>query len=115
MNFLKGQLWRFWYFLRKLLWGKEPPRFAKCVSELPEDLTDDFIYTVGENGFLWFVALKCPCGCGDIIHLNLLPEAKPCWKVEIHSDGTVSLKPSVWSLKGCKSHYFVKNGEIDWC
>ncbi len=115
MNFLKARFWRFWYFLRNLIWGKEPPRFAKYVSELPEDLTEEFIYIVGENKFLWFVALKCPCGCGDVIHLNLLPEANPYWKVESHSDGTVSLKPSVWSLKGCGSHYFVRNGEINWC
>lgn len=115
MNWLKLKYWRVWYFLQRLIWKEEIPRFVKCVSELPDDLKDDFVYIVGENNFLWFVALKCPCRCGDIIHLNLLPETKPCWKVDTHLDGTVSIKPSVWSLNGCSSHYFVRNGKIEWC
>lgn len=115
MSWLKTHFWRIWFLLRKLIWKKEPPRFAKYISELADNLTDDIIYVVGENEFFWFVVLNCPCGCGDIVHLNLLPEANPCWKIESHSDGTISVKPSVWSLKGCKSHYFIKNGEINWC
>lgn len=115
MNWLKLKYWRIWYFLRKIIWKEEIPRFTKYVTELPDNLSDEFIYVVGENRFLWFVALKCPCKCGDTIHLNLLPEAKPCWEVEKHFDETVSLRPSVWSLQGCGSHYFVQNGKIKWC
>jgi Family of unknown function (DUF6527) len=115
VNFLKLNFWRFWYLLRKLIWKDEIPRFAKYVSELPDNLSDDFIYVVGENGFQWFVALNCPCKCGDFIHLNLLTEARPCWEIERHSDLTLSVKPSVWSLKGCGSHYFIKAGKIKWC
>lgn len=115
MTWLKLKYWQIWYFLRKLIWKEEIPRFAKYVTELPNNLSDDYIYIVGENDFLWFVVLKCPCGCSNIIHLNLLTEASPCWKVEKHSDETISLKPSVWSLKGCGSHYFIRGGKIKWC
>ena len=31
------------------------------------------------------------------------------------SDGSVSLMPSVWRQKGCRSHFFLRHGRIDWC
>jgi len=30
-------------------------------------------------------------------------------------DGTITLKPSVWRTKGCRSHFLVRNSRIDWC
>lgn len=115
MNFVKLNCLRFLHLLRKLICKEEIPRFAKYVSELPDNMSDEFIYIIGENGFQWFVALNCPCKCGDVINLNLLAEAKPRWEIETHYDLTLSIKPSVWSLKGCGSHYFVTNGKIKWC
>lgn len=112
---IKKKLWRVWYFLRKLIWKEEIPKFAKYVSEVPENLENKFVYIIGENNYQWFAVLKCPCNCGDNIHLNLLEDSTPVWKTEDHSDGTITLKPSVWSLKGCQSHYFVRNGKIKWC
>lgn len=31
------------------------------------------------------------------------------------ADGTVSIKPSGWRQKGCRSHFFLKRGQIEWC
>ncbi|WP_436231260.1 DUF6527 family protein [Caballeronia sp. LjRoot29] len=57
----------------------------------------------------------CPCGCGEVIELNLLKQARPCWSAEEHPDGTISLVPSVWRQRGCRSHFFLRRGGIEWC
>jgi hypothetical protein len=59
--------------------------------------------------------MVCPCGCGDVVQLNLLPTTRPRWRVEDHPNGTVTLFPSVWRQKGCRSHYHLRRGVIVWC
>jgi hypothetical protein len=56
--------------------------------------------------------MYCPCGCRDIIQLNLLPDARPCWQVVFHPDDTVSLYPAVWRQEGCRSYFFVRQGRV---
>jgi hypothetical protein len=115
MKWLILKFWRFWYFVRKIIWKKPAPLFAKFVNDLPDVLGQKYVYLTGENGYLWEAAFKCPCGCDATIQLNLLPEVNPCWQAEEHIDGTISLSPSVWSKKGCGSHYFMRRGFITWC
>ncbi|MGE0288414.1 MAG: DUF6527 family protein [Bradyrhizobium sp.] len=59
--------------------------------------------------------MMCPCGCGEVIELNLLQQARPCWNAQEHQNGTVSVTPSVWRRKGCRSHFWLRRGRIDWC
>jgi hypothetical protein len=104
---------------RRLRWPRPRPkpgrlRFAH-VDEFPDTLKPSIVYVSGEGQHLWAAAMKCPCGCGDVIELNLLKKVRPCWSVEEHPDGSVSLTPSVWRRKGCGSHFFVRHGRIDWC
>ncbi|TKW76928.1 MAG: hypothetical protein DI543_18380, partial [Bradyrhizobium icense] len=56
-----------------------------------------------------------PCGCGSVLHMNLLPDERPCWEVTQHGDGTASLHPSVWRQKDCKSHFWFRRGRVQWC
>jgi len=85
------------------------------VEELPDLLQAHTLYLAGENGYFWAAAMLCPCGCGDAIELNLLKKARPCWTVHEHSDRSASLTPSVWRRQGCRSHFFLRHGRIDWC
>jgi hypothetical protein len=85
------------------------------VEEFPDKLDRAKVYLAGEGDNLWAAAMICPCGCGDVIKLNLLKQARPCWGVQEHSDGTVTLAPSVWRQKGCGSHFLLRHGRIDWC
>lgn len=85
------------------------------VEEFPDNLEKTKVYLAGEGENLWAAAMVCPCGCGDLIELNLLKQARPCWNVRLHSEGTVSLTPSVWRQKGCRSHFWLRSGRIDWC
>jgi Family of unknown function (DUF6527) len=113
-------LWAVITFLpRRLaaLWLSRKPKAYRCVrvEEFPDRLEPSKVYLAGEGDDLWAASMICPCGCGAVIELNLLKQARPCWSVEEHRDGTISLKPSVWRQKGCRSHFFVRHGRIDWC
>lgn len=90
-----------------------PLRTVK-VEELPDELEAKKVYVAGENGFEWFAAMLCPCGCGATLHMSLLPDARPRWRLTEHKDGTVSLHPSVWRVKNCRSHFFLRRGLIEW-
>jgi hypothetical protein len=53
----------------------------------------------------------CACGCGAKIRT---PLSHTDWTLKEESEGP-TLHPSVgnWQLP-CKSHYYIKNGHIDW-
>lgn len=62
----------------------------------------------------WAVAFRCPCGCGNRIELMLIEEAIPNWKLNIDPEGKPTLHPSIWRQKGCKSHFWLRNGKVTW-
>ncbi|MGK2742260.1 DUF6527 family protein [Tepidicaulis sp. LMO-SS28] len=59
--------------------------------------------------------MRCPCGCGDTIVLQLIPEARPRWDLFQNDQGHPTLRPSVDRNAGCESHFWVRNGKITWC
>ncbi len=93
----------------------KPQLASRCVDDVPDHVEPGTVYIVGENGHLWCVVLLCPCGCREVIQLSLLPAARPHWHVVLESGGTVTLSPSVWRVRGCRSHFFLRNGMIVWC
>lgn len=58
----------------------------------------------------WFI-MRCPCGCGDDVPVNLDPRTGPAWR--LYKPGRrATLYPSVWRDNGCRSHYIVHHGMI---
>ena len=98
----------------KLPRKKLKPYRSVHVDEMPDTFKPLTVYLCGEGEYLWAAAMICPCGCKDVINLNLLRTVRPCWSVQEHPDGTVTQTPSVWRQKGCRSHFFVRHGRIDW-
>jgi hypothetical protein len=45
----------------------------------------------------------------------VIEEAKPRWNVDLDNRGRVSLHPSVWRQTGCRSHFWLRSGRIEWC
>lgn len=84
------------------------------VEDIPDRHREGVIYIVGEDS-PWYAIMMCPCGCNEIIRLCLQNEVSPSWKLKYHDNGTVSLYPSVWRTNGCKSHFFLRYGRVDWC
>jgi len=104
-------------WLRSWFVRTKPVRPLKTVhiEELPEVLNPTVVYVLGEGKYRWFVAMICPCGCGATLQMSLLPDAKPQWKLIKHDDDTITLQPSIWRKVGCRSHFFLRRGMIQWC
>jgi len=50
----------------------------------------------------------CPCGCGEVISVNLMREAANAWYIWYEENRGLSLWPSVWLDVGCKSHFILR-------
>lgn len=109
--------WMRWTWRVAWCWllGRPAPLKTVKVAELPDELEAKKVYVAGENGFEWFAAMLCPCGCGATLHMSLIPGARPRWSLTVHKDGTLTIHPSVWRLKDCRSHFFLRRGLIVWC
>ena len=95
-------------------WYDPPYRTITIDGSLPSKLKKNSLYIVSEDGFEEQAAMLCPCGCAQILHMNLLPDDRPLWRVTRHADGSTSLRPSVWRQKGCRSHFCFRKGRVDW-
>jgi hypothetical protein len=84
-------------------------------NELPDVFEINTIYVIGEGRHYWCITMLCPCGCRAIIQLNLLPQVRPRWSFFHHRNTSITIEPSIWRNKGCKSHFYVRKGRIIWC
>lgn len=96
-------------------WFDPPYKTQTVEEELPSALQKRTLYVVQEDGFEEQAAMLCPCGCGNVLHMNLLTDERPCWRVTRHQDGTATLHPSVWRKKDCRSHFWFRRGRVEWC
>ena len=91
-----------------------PSYRTKIVDELPDRMKTRTLYLIGASQ-PWSAALICPCGCGELIQLSLLPHDSPSWRCHFESKRKPSLEPSIWRTTGCRSHFFLRRGRIVWC
>lgn len=96
------------------LFGRERLYKYQFVDDVPDRMRSGTVYLVGNQGYYWQTVMICPCGCQQILYMNLIDDYDPYWKFNIQGK-TISLSPSVNRLVGCKSHFFLKNGKIEWC
>lgn len=85
------------------------------VDDVPEKISTYVIYIVLNEGFAWQILLECPCGCGEAINLSLLKDSEEHWCITLNRDNSISVKPSIHRTVGCKSHFFITDGKIEWC
>lgn len=81
--------------------------------DVPMDIEHGTVYIIGETDHKWLALLKCPCNCNATIHLNLLPETRPRWTFAVEGEA-ISLSPSIHRAEGCKAHFFIRKGEVQW-
>lgn len=110
-----GLLVRIWAWIESWFVRHPQPLRTVYLEELPESPDPKAVYVLGEGEQHWFVSLLCPCGCGAMLQMSLMPRDKPHWRLSMHDDETISIHPSVWRHVGCKSHFFLRRGLIDWC
>ena len=104
---------RLWWWLADLL-GWHGGLRTEVVQDFPDAFDPSRVYLVGEDRVPWSAALLCPCGCGAEIRVSLVKNDRPRWRVKRHFNGTVTLHPSIWRSKGCRSHFFLRRGRIVW-
>lgn len=85
------------------------------VEDLPKKLKKRTLYVIREDGFDEYAAMLCPCGCNKILYLNLIPDERPCWELQVPNSHPISLHPSIDRKVGCHSHFWFKKGKIIWC
>lgn len=67
-----------------------------------------------ERGKPRLLILRCPCGCGDDLLINLDTRAGAAWYL-YRKRKKLSLYPSYWRNDGCGSHFIIWNDTIYWC
>jgi Family of unknown function (DUF6527) len=101
---------------RRLPWllPRRKPYTALHVEDVPDDLSPDHVYLIGEGDHLWSAAFKCPGGCGALLEINLVADMRPVWHVTADGDGAITIEPSVWRQKDCGCHFRIRNGRVIW-
>jgi hypothetical protein len=84
------------------------------VEDFPDEVRDNIVYIVGEKRQEWLAVFRCPCGCREVIQLNLIKGVKPRWRVIYHKKRTFSLYPSVNRIVNCRSHFTLTRSKIRW-
>ena len=105
---------RLWSWAKSLFVRRPSPLRTVRVEEPPEALRPRTVYLLGEGEHVWSVVMLCPCGCGEEIQLSTVG-GRPRWSVQLETDGALTLTPSVWRKVGCKSHFFLRKGVVQWC
>ena len=114
MNSLKNILLS---ILIKIGYSASPDFLSHIVSDHPdrEELRNNMVIVVGGKNFQKWAYLKCPCGCGDFIMLSLSKRTKPSWSVSMDFFNRPTIYPSIRQTSDCRSHFWIKNGNINWC
>lgn len=90
-------------------------RIAVCEGDsLPPVLPWRGLILARDDGEDWSVGFHCPCGCRRRIELLLVAEARPRWDLTEDKKGRPTLSPSVWLKDGCRSHFWLRGGRIEW-
>ncbi|WP_051505778.1 DUF6527 family protein [Mesorhizobium sp. WSM2561] len=59
-----------------------------------------------------WLLLRCPCGCGEEIPINLDHRAGKAWRLYEAASEAPTVFPSVWRDTGCESHFVIWRGHI---
>ena len=113
---LLARLWRWLatvFGWTKVAAPKNVYRAVACSDE-PDRLERLHVYLLGDPGSPWSASLICPCGCDAIIRLSLLDNDRPHWAVKVTNSGMVTFHPSIWRVRGCRSHFRIREGRVIW-
>lgn len=80
----------------------------------PKLLCNNGDAVIVERGKPRLLIIRCPCGCGDDLLVNLDHRAGPAWRYYRNQHG-LSLYPSYWRDSECRSHFIIWNSHIYWC
>ena len=87
---------------------------SEYIDDMPDEkkIRNNTVYIIGENTYYWLAAFRCPCGCNDIIQLNLLNDSFPSWRITSRRNSRISILPSIERTVGCRNHFTLTKGLI---
>jgi hypothetical protein len=91
-----------------------PYRLITVHGSFPRGLDSKRVYVLLEDSEPWEARMICPCGCGEELDLNLLPDDHPTWSVRSDEGGHVTVRPSICRHVGCRSHFLLRKGIVEW-
>ena len=59
----------------------------------------------------WLV-IVCPCRCGELLRVNLMPSIEPHWDLTTTERG-VTVDPSL-DVRACGSHFWLRDSRVQW-
>jgi uncharacterized protein DUF6527 len=84
------------------------------LANVTASLADDRLVLVGSGAKLKWLKFYCPCGCGEVLALNLMKSHSPQWSVCHEARNRITVWPSVHSTK-CGAHFFLRSNTVEWC
>src|SRR5690242_11685633 len=80
--------------------------------------SNDLLFNPGDlvivkRGIERLIILRCPCGCGDDLLINLDKRAGKAWRL-YSKFKSYTLYPSYWRDNGCHSHFILWDNKIYW-
>jgi hypothetical protein len=105
-----ARILRFFGFLQFDLLAEITPAFP-AGAEIPHGK----LLVVRDGQIDKWLCLSCPGGCGMTISLSLNPNRRPRWNVIRDSWCRPTVQPSVHQLNDCGCHFWIKQGQVDWC
>jgi len=61
-----------------------------------------------------WLSMRCPCGCGDSVSVNLDPQAGENWHL-VDDGRKIGVFPSIWRDTGCQSHFILWKNTAHFC
>lgn len=105
--------------LAKIVWRfrRRPALLTRGALDVPsrEELAPGELVVVGPRKAPKWASMQCPCGCGVPYLLSLSLARRPRWSVASDWLLRPTLNPSVRRLDGCRSHFWLREGEVLWC
>lgn len=96
---------KFWY--RDVFYPKIV--VAKNQSEASAAITRGTLVVVQPSDRPKSVKFLCPCGCGEVLSINVMRGAGKAWRIVFDLRRGLSLYPSVWLDVGCESHFILRD------
>jgi len=66
------------------------------------------------RGINRMLLVRCPCGCGDDLVINLDTRTGPAWRLYERNE-KMTLYPSYWRDSACESHFILWRNRVHWC
>src|SRR4051812_41275445 len=109
-RFVAGPLYWFRLLARSDFLARRVPDMPAPAAMRPGEL-----FVVGPRRNPKWATFLCPSGCGTPLLLSLSAGKRPRWSVALDWLARPSLAPSVRRTDGCRCHFWLRRGSIEWC